>query len=194
MGLDGRWARLCFIHGSPEVDSMLILRTLVSILILPGTALVLVPAWLLSGGESAETAMGVWRASDPLFWTALLLLTAGLSLLAWTVSLFFRRGRGTLAPWDPPEHLVITGPYRYVRNPMITGVVTALAGEALLFQSVSLGTWCLVFFAVSAVHFPLVEEPGLRRRFGDDYSQYCANVPRWFPRLKPWSPDDHRPE
>ena len=168
---------------------MLIVRALISIAVLPGTALILVPAWLLSGGDSIETT-SLWRASDPLFWLALLLLAAGLSLLAWTISLFFRRGHGTLAPWDPPEHLVITGPYRFVRNPMITGVVTALAGEALLFESVSLGAWCLVFFAVSALHFPLVEEPGLRRRFGDEYSRYCAHVPRWIPRLRPWIPSE----
>ena len=167
---------------------MLLVRALFSIAVLPGTALVLVPAWLLSRGDSAATATSLWRAPDPLFWLALLLLVAGLSLLAWTVSLFFRRGRGTLAPWDPPEHLVIAGPYRFVRNPMITGVVTALAGEALLFESASVGAWCLVFFAVSAVHFPLVEEPGLRLRFGEEYVRYCANVPRWLPRLRPWSP------
>ena len=169
---------------------MLVVRALISIAVLPGTALVLVPAWILSGGDSAETATSLWRASDPLFWSALLLLVAGLSLLVWTVSLFFRRGRGTLAPWDPPEHLVIAGPYRFVRNPMITGVVAALAGEALLYESASLGAWGLVFFAVSALHFPLVEEPGLRRRFGEEYSRYCANVPRWLPRLRPWIPSD----
>lgn len=169
-------------------DTMLFVRAILSIVVLPGTALVLVPAWLLSASDSEETATSVWRASDPLFWCALLLLLAGLGLLASTISLFFRRGRGTLAPWDPPEHLVITGPYRYVRNPMITGVVTALAGEALLFESNPVGAWCLVFFAISAVHFPLVEEPGLRHRFGEEYSQYCANVPRWLPRLTPWHP------
>ena len=170
---------------------MLFLRTLISIVVLPGTALVLVPAWLLSRGSSAETATNLWRAADPLYWLALLLLLVGLSFLAWTISLFFRRGRGTLAPWDPPKHLVIAGPYRFVRNPMITGVVTTLAGEALLFESVSIGIWALVFFAVSALHFPLVEEPGLRHRFGEAYAQYCANVPRWFPRFTPWSPSDH---
>ncbi len=169
---------------------MLIVRAVISIAVLPGTVLILVPAWLLSGDDSAETATSLWRASDPRSWSALLLLVAGLSLLAWTVSLFFRRGRGTLAPWDPPEHLVLAGPYRFVRNPMITGVVTALAGEALFFKSAPLGVWCLVFFAVSALYFPLVEEPGLRRRFGEAYRQYCAHVPRWLPRLRPWFPRD----
>ena len=169
---------------------MLIMRALISILVLPGTALILVPVWLLSRSEPADRATSLWRASDPLFWSALLLLALGLCLLAWTVSLFFRRGRGTLAPWDPPEHLVVSGPYRFVRNPMITGVVATLAGEALLFESTYLGSWCFVFFAVSAMYFPLVEEPGLQLRFGEEYSRYCANVPRWFPRLRPWSPDD----
>ena len=167
---------------------MLIMRALFSIAVLPGTALVLVPAWLLSGGDAADRATSLWRPTDPLYGSALLLLTVGLGLLVWTVSLFFRRGRGTLAPWDPPEHLVVAGPYRFVRNPMITGVVATLGGEALLFESASLGSWCFVFFVVSAIYFPLVEEPGLQLRFGDEYSRYCANVPRWLPRLRPWIP------
>ncbi len=169
---------------------MLVVRALISIAILPGTALVLVPAWLLSESDSVATLMSLWRPSEPLFWFALLLMLAGLSLLVWTISLFFRRGRGTLAPWDPPERLVTAGPYRFVRNPMITGVVTALAGEALLFESVPLVAWALVFFAGSALYFPLVEEPGLRRWFGEAYARYCAHVPRWIPRLKPWCPSD----
>jgi protein-S-isoprenylcysteine O-methyltransferase Ste14 len=114
-----------------------------------------------------------------------LLVVVGLALWAWTVRLFAVLGRGTLAPWDPPTELVVEGPYRYVRNPMITGVVAVLAGEALFFGSWSLAIYAAVFVAVNAVWFRVSEEPGLRRRFGPAYDEYAREVPRWLPRLWP---------
>jgi protein-S-isoprenylcysteine O-methyltransferase Ste14 len=108
--------------------------------------------------------------------------------VAWTVSLLERIGKGTLAPWDPTSRLVVSGPYRYVRNPMISGVLAVILGEAALFGSLPLLVWFGVVFAVNAVYFPLVEEPGLRRRFGEEYDAYRANVPRWLPRLRAWEP------
>jgi protein-S-isoprenylcysteine O-methyltransferase Ste14 len=115
-----------------------------------------------------------------------LLITTGLALGAWTLALFARVGRGTLAPWDPTARLVVRGPYRHVRNPMITGVGAVVAGEAALLGSVPLLIWFAAFAAANAVYMPLVEEPGLRHRFGTDYDRYRANVPRWLPRLRPW--------
>ncbi|HEX6925123.1 MAG TPA: isoprenylcysteine carboxylmethyltransferase family protein, partial [Longimicrobiaceae bacterium] len=102
------------------------------------------------------------------------------------------RGRGTLAPWDPPRRLVITGVYRHVRNPMISGVILILAGESLAFSSAALGTWTAVVLIVNAVYIPVVEEPGLARRFGEEYEAYRAHVPRWVPRLRPWNPTASR--
>jgi protein-S-isoprenylcysteine O-methyltransferase Ste14 len=98
--------------------------------------------------------------------------------------LFARVGEGTLAPWDPTRKLVVRGPYRHVRNPMITGVLAILLGEAALFGSWPLLVWAFGFFALNAIYMPLVEEPGLVRRFGDDYVRYRRNVPRWLPRLR----------
>ena len=115
-----------------------------------------------------------------------ILIAAGLALGGWTVALFARVGRGTLAPWDPTARLVVRGPYRHVRNPMISGVGAVVAGEAALLGSVPLLGWLAAFAAVNAVYMPLVEEPGLQRRFGADYDRYRANVPRWLPRLRPW--------
>ena len=112
-----------------------------------------------------------------------MLLALGLALIARTVALFVRVGRGTLAPWDPTSKLVVRGPYRYVRNPMITGVLAVLLGEAALFGSLALLAWSAVVFAVNAVYFVHVEEPGLRRRFGAEYEVYAASVPRWIPGL-----------
>ena len=81
------------------------------------------------------------------------------------------------------------GPYRHVRNPMITGVLLVLLGEAALLGSLGVLAWAAIFFAINAVWFRLVEEPGLVRRFGADYDEYSRNVPRWVPRGTPWRPE-----
>jgi len=112
----------------------------------------------------------------------------GVLLVYKTVILFATVGEGTLAPWDPPRRLVVRGPYRHVRNPMISGVLSILLGEAMLFGSVPLLVWFLVFFALNALTMPLIEEPLLESRFSSDYVTYKRNVPRWIPRLKPWTP------
>jgi protein-S-isoprenylcysteine O-methyltransferase Ste14 len=78
---------------------------------------------------------------------------------------------------------VIRGPYRFVRNPMIGGVLLVLLGEAALFGSPAILIWLAAVIAVNTVYIPLVEEPGLRRRFGEEYDSYCRAVPRWLPRV-----------
>lgn len=115
-----------------------------------------------------------------------LFFCGGLALLVITARLLARKGRGTLAPWDPTRELVTDGLYRYVRNPMISGVLFMLTGETILCGSWSLLVWVLVFAAVNTVYFRLSEEPGLAARFGEEYLAYKHNVPRWIPRLKPW--------
>src|SRR5688572_604913 len=112
----------------------------------------------------------------------------GLFLMYRTISLFATAGRGTLAPWDPTRRLVVRGPYRHVRNPMISGVLALLLGETALLGSLPLLGWTTAFVVVNAIYLPLFEEPGLVRRFGADYEAYRANVPRWVPRLRPWEP------
>jgi protein-S-isoprenylcysteine O-methyltransferase Ste14 len=158
------------------VQSGLKRRQLRAIVLLPGTVTILVPAlivWL--GGADFEALTVVVGA---------VLIGCGLALVGWTVALFVDEGRGTLAPWDPTSKLVVRGPYRHVRNPMITGVGTILVGEALLFRSWGIATELVVFALVNAVYFPLVEEPGLQQRFGAEYEEYRARVPRWLPRVR----------
>ena len=148
-----------------------------AIVLLPGTVTIVVPAVILLAGEDAEVG-----------WGALLgipLIATGLALWVWTVRLLARIGRGTLAPWDPTQRLVVEGPYRHVRNPMISAVLAVLLGEALVFGSPGLLIWSGVFFVTNWVFFVAVEEPGLVRRFGDDYRAYRRAVPRWLPRLSP---------
>jgi protein-S-isoprenylcysteine O-methyltransferase Ste14 len=154
-----------------------------AIVLLPGMAAVVAPAVILLLGDGANVG---WGLGTP--WAALLvaiglvLIAAGLSLWVWTVRLFDRIGKGTLAPWDPTSRLVVEGPYAHVRNPMITAVLAVLLGEAALFGSMGLLIWAAIFFAVNWVYFVLSEEPGLERRFGDEYRAYRRRVPRWIPR------------
>jgi len=116
----------------------------------------------------------------------LLLATCGLLLFLYTVFLFRKAGKGTLAPWAPTQKLVISGPYNYCRNPMISGVLFILTGEALVLNSPGILIWAGIFFLVNTVYFIGMEEPGLEKRFGEAYRQYKKNVPRWIPRLTPY--------
>ena len=120
------------------------------------------------------------------------LVSLGVLLVYKTISLFATVGEDTLAPWDPPQTTRFRGPYRYVRNPMISGVLFVLLGEAVLLGSVPLLVWFLIFLALNVVSMPLIEEPLLDRRVGSDYANNKRNVPRWIPRLRPWAPVEHR--
>lgn len=162
---------------------MLATRHLLSVLLLPFLVVVIVPYWLLNKFAARHNP---WEDASLLVWLSRLagggLLIVGLGLFSWCVSLFARFGRGTLAPWDPTRSLVVMGPYRYVRNPMISGVALMLLGQALLWSSGVLGIWAGSFVIINHIYFILIEEPGLERRFGENYRLYKANVPRWMPR------------
>lgn len=155
-----------------------VLRHLVS-LILPITVLIVVPALV---EKHPVVAAGLQLI------LGVLLLTAGLYTVFRTIANFATIGRGTLAPWSPPQHLVVKGMYRYVRNPMILGVIIVLLGEAVMFRSWAILIWAVLVFVINTVYFMLSEEPGLEKRFGEEYRDYKRNVPRWIPRLKPWEP------
>ncbi len=172
-----------------EPGKHLLLRAIV---ILPGTALVFVPALILWWSAGTVYAGALASAGGPAFWLALVLAAVGLTLMARTMALFARVGRGTPASWAPPERLVVAGVYRHLRNPMISGVIAVLASETLMFQSLPLAAWAALFAAANMVYIPLIEEPGLARRFSDDYRLYKNNVPRWLPRLMPWKALDER--
>ena len=169
---------------------MLLRDNLRAMLAFPGTMTILAPLVLLSLFPVQGAG---WDLPVPANMAAVLagagLIGCGLGLLLWTNSLFYRIGRGTLAPWQPPQRLVVRGVYRHVRNPMISGVFCILLGEAVLLLSPALLGWFLVFMCVNLLYIPLLEEPGLERRFGDEYRSYRANVPRWVPRRRGWSAD-----
>jgi protein-S-isoprenylcysteine O-methyltransferase Ste14 len=166
-----------------------VIRHLLAVAILPFSVTVLVPLWI-GGRFSVPVA---WPASAGGWLFAALgaaVLAVGLLLFSASLRRFAREGEGTLAPWDPPRRLVLRGPYRYVRNPMISGVLAVLLGEALLLRSAALLAWAGIFLALNLVYIPLVEEPQLARRFGVDYRRYREHVPGLLPRLRPWTGDD----
>ncbi len=160
------------------------LSWLKTILILPFTVIVVIPALLLwlTGYRYAGPSLGCLVAGGLLFGT-------GFSLAVWTMGLFHVFGKGTAAPWNPPKNLVIRGPYRHVRNPMIVSVLIMLTAGAILLRSWEVATWTLVFFSVNHFYyFPRVEEPKLLDRFGTEYAAYKQQVPRWIPRWSGYKP------
>jgi protein-S-isoprenylcysteine O-methyltransferase Ste14 len=113
------------------------------------------------------------------------LLGAVGAALAFTCILTFAVvGKGTPAPFDAPRHLVVRGPYRFVRNPMYLGAGFALAGAALFYQSIALLGYAGVFLVITHLFVVLYEEPTLRRTFEGDYESYCRRVGRWWPNAR----------
>jgi protein-S-isoprenylcysteine O-methyltransferase Ste14 len=159
-----------------------LLRHLLSVLLLPCVATILVPVLLAGSFAESDTR---WNAEPGRTFGMLaggLFGAIGMVGFTWCLTLFARVGRGTLAPWDPTRSLVAQGPYRYVRNPMITSVALVLLGEAVYLGSRVIASWLIAFVVINHVYFVLSEEPGLERRFGSDYRAYRNRVPRWLPR------------
>ncbi len=166
-------------------------RALRSAIALPVVVLTVIPAFILWSTHSFDPGWDLsgWSALLP-FLIGVLLAGVGLTLLVSTIRLFSNVGKGTLAPWDPPRHLVVEGPYRYVRNPMHSGVFMTLYGEALLFGSVPILIFVTVVFVFHWFYIPLMEERWLKEKFGQEYLTYKRHVPAWIPRLRPWKSDD----
>ena len=158
-----------------------VIGSLVFLAIAPGSVVVLVP-WWISG----------WRLQAPVLGTSATRLAGvalgvgGLAVLLDSFARFALRGLGTPAPILPPSRLVVTGLYRHVRNPMYVAVVSLIVGQGLVLgDSRVIGYGACVWLAVHL--FVLgYEEPTLRRTFGAEYERFCANVPRWLPRPRPW--------
>jgi protein-S-isoprenylcysteine O-methyltransferase Ste14 len=157
-----------------------LLSHLRDILILPVTVTCVVPYLFYNPGQ------GFIPENAWLQIAGIIILLAGSSLFLYTVYLFRKIGRGTLAPWSVKQKLVVYGPYRYCRNPMITGVLCVLIGESLIFHSSAILVWAFTFFIINTLYFLLSEEPGLEERFGEDYREYKRQVPRWIPRITPY--------
>ena len=153
------------------------LQSVLFLLVAPGTVAGLLP-WLITGwrGSSWDGWRGVGAA---LGW---LLIAAGTAVLVHAFALFVLQGLGTPAPIAPTRTLVITGTYRWVRNPMYLAVTAVIVGQALLFASVMLAAYAVVVATAFVAFVKLYEQPTLTRRFGADYEAYLRTVPGWWPR------------
>jgi len=153
----------------------LLLKNLLFTALVPGTVAILVPLWLAGAREPAEG----WLAA-----LAVVLFALGAVLYAGCVWSFAHHGRGTPAPIDAPRRLVVSGPYRVVRNPMYVGVLAVLAGQACWWRSGVIAAYGAAIAVAFASFVRLYEEPHLRRTFGAEYERYAARVGRWLPRWR----------
>jgi len=143
-------------------------RALVAFLVQPGVVAFLVPLLLARPGS---TAFSNWWGALP--------LGVGIVLLLAGVREFYVAGRGTLAPWAPPTALVVTGPYRWSRNPLYVAVLLILSGWAIGFRSWPVALYAVVVLVAFQLRIVLHEEPRLARAFADNWIQYRERVSRW---------------
>lgn len=159
-----------------------LLGSVLFLVVAPGTVICLVPWWIskwkvqpMPPGFSIVQLLGV------------LILAASILVLLEAFARFALQGIGTPAPVLPTHHLVVTGLYRHVRNPMYVAVVGAILGQSMILGNLILVLYAALVWLVSHLFVVLYEEPTLRRKFGAEYAEFCANVPRWVPRLRPWN-------
>lgn len=155
--------------------------SLLWLILAPGTVAVLIP-WALTD----------WYFRSPFLrltsmrLLGVILILFGLALVLEAFARFTFYGRGTPAPFKPTERLVITGSYRYVRNPMYVAVVAIILGQAFLLGQRSLLVYALVVWCCFQIFVLAYEEPTLERRYGQQYEAYRRGVRRWLPRTQPW--------
>jgi protein-S-isoprenylcysteine O-methyltransferase Ste14 len=152
----------------------------------PGTVVGLIP-WLITHWQLQNPLPG-WAAARVV---GAVLVAAGL-VPAVSAFVDFVRAGGTPIPVAPTERLVVSGFNRYVRNPMYVSLVLAIIGQVLLFGNLWLLAYAAVAWAVPAAFVRFYEEPTLARTYGAEYEDYRRSVPAWWPRLRPWMPDQAR--
>ncbi|OFW63694.1 MAG: hypothetical protein A2Z35_01675 [Actinobacteria bacterium RBG_19FT_COMBO_36_27] len=155
-----------------------------SIIILPFIVVIVIPLLILVFTYNKFS----WRLNFPLILLPVifgsLLIIPGIYLLVITNNLFHVIGKGTLAPWHPPKELVIIGPFKYIRNPMIGAVLLILLGEVIITGSIILSSWLFIFLIINIIYFIYSEEPALVKRFGNNYKKYKKAVPMFIPKFK----------
>lgn len=158
--------------------ALLVFKTLVFSFLVPGTVSILIPGMLIGDFPAERLSLGNYFGVVP--------FGLGWTIYVWCAFSFVNNGQGTPAPIDPPQALVKSGLYKFVRNPMYIAMLLVLLGEAIFFDSRSL-LYYVGGFAVFVFTFVLCfEEPRLKRKFGRDYRHYCQSTSRWLPFVKPF--------
>lgn len=153
----------------------LFIRNLLFTILQPGLVAGLIPLWI-TGIRINNIFDEVWQLHHYIGTIAFLI---GFVIMLWCIISFAVIGRGTLSPVDPTKKLVISGLYYFSRNPMYVGVVLILIGEAIFFQSANLWFYSLFVFVGFHLFAVYIEEPRLRKDFGEEYNLYCQKVRRW---------------
>lgn len=156
--------------------------SIVFLFVAPGIVAGAIPLWI-SQYRMQPPFLGI----EPVRWVGAMLLALGAVLLLETFARFALQGLGTPAPIAPTRSLVVTGSYRFVRNPMYVAVVSLILGQTLLLGSLGTMLWAAIVWLTVHLFVLGYEEPTLSRSYGEQYDRYRANVRRWIPRLTPWS-------
>ncbi|MBW2938046.1 isoprenylcysteine carboxylmethyltransferase family protein [Aureisphaera sp. CAU 1614] len=153
----------------------LFIRNLFFTILQPGLVAGLIPFWI-TGFRINNIFVKVWQLHH---YIGTIVFLIGFVIMIWCIISFAVKGRGTLSPIDPTKRLVVAGLYKFSRNPMYVGVTLILIGESAYFQSVELWIYALFVFITFNIFAILIEEPRLRKDFGEDYKRYCEKVRRW---------------
>lgn len=156
-----------------------LVKTAFFLVVFPGFVLIYVPLRMIAPEPRAD--LGAAR------YFALVLWIIGGATVIWCGREFAMRGLGTPAPFDPPQSLVISGLYRYVRNPMYLGAIAIVLGIALWIGSRSVLLYAMALWITFHLFVLVYEEPHLQRKFGDSYTRYRHQVRRWLPRFRAYS-------
>jgi protein-S-isoprenylcysteine O-methyltransferase Ste14 len=172
-------------NGSSRAFS--VLGTAAFLVLAPGTVAGLVP-WLISHWQMQSPLLGFM----PFRGIGILLIVGGILIVLESFARFALKGVGTPAPIFPTQHLVVSGLYRYVRNPMYVGVVAMILGQGLMLGNIDVLIYAALVWLVTHLFVVGYEEPTLRRTYGVEFEFFCKNVSRWVPRLTPWHGDTTR--
>jgi len=175
------YQKRCDIRNESMRRPAAILGSAIFLVIAPGTIAVYVP-WTLSRWQFRPPLMG----SSIFRLIGIFLIAVGLPILLDSFRRFAIQGMGTPAPVAPPSRLVVSGLYRYVRNPMYVAVVSLILGQGLLLGNTNVLIYGVAVWMGFHLFVLTYEEPALRKNFPLEYKEFCSNVPRWIPRLRPW--------
>jgi protein-S-isoprenylcysteine O-methyltransferase Ste14 len=166
----------------PMTRASATLGSLLFLLLAPGTVAGVIPWWICHWSFAHQGL-----AYDLMRWAGGPVILLGLALLLACFAQFAWQGMGTPAPVAPTQRLVVSGAYRRVRNPMYLAVLALILGQALLFGNARVAAYGLAVFVLFHTFVITYEEPKLRASFPHEYARFFAAVPRWIPRLRPWS-------
>jgi protein-S-isoprenylcysteine O-methyltransferase Ste14 len=163
------------------------LRALVYTIGFLAVVLGIIPSVFYFLGEMRRGRVEFW-AEVSVFWRQLhhlvgiAVFSAGLISYSLCSAWLIFHGKGPHVEFDPPKTFVATGPYKWVRNPVVITLIITAIGEAIFMASIGIAVFVVLGMAFAQYQVTRVEEPLLSKRFGETYDKYCRTVPRWIPR------------